>query len=362
MSVVKHKNRPLASLTALTLVLFVVLTTGSTVSSFVAKAEDSQSFSAGKALTKQQLAVKIGEEAITQNLKLGKYTNLSQLITDQVNLHEKEGFKFGGLSFSVTNGDEITHYQLSHDVLTEIVTKSNNGSSSSDIISQQDYALNPSNNSKFSTLSDGLNKKLSEVAINRETVEKSNRKALAETGTNYDSDQHSNYLNFYTSYYYFGDGYHNLLLASNNAWNATFGNADPGGKDGMDVEWNPSQYYMGSVVWQPNTSTVVPAGYWNWPHEISMNDSTLHYGASGLYYVEPDHNSKTNSVSVYLYPISDGVIGQRGNWYGNYIHTWNYFGGSTVSFSIGYGIFSLSASSSPLTGSYKINNYGIYII
>jgi hypothetical protein len=345
---------------SLTVISVAALLTLGSVASLSFADETPLPGTSGKPLTPQQEAVRIGQAQLNKNID--NFNNLGELISEEVKLHEENGFKLGGLNFSTDDGTTHINYKLSQDVLhKETYQKDANGQLKK--TDEQDLpSFDPTNKTKFSKLTPGLLKVLNSIPMHKKSPNVNSHIAHASTATAYDSDQTTSTLSMWQDMYYFGSGYHDVDISTHNTWTGTgCACADPGPRDGMDVEWNPNNLYMGSVVWQPNTPTSAGAFGWSGIHDIAIDQSTQHYGVEGGYYVEPDNNSKTNYVEVYLYPVSSSVYGQTNNYYGNYIHTWNYFGGSSISFNIGYKAFGISYYP-PLSGNFRINNWGTYTI
>lgn len=114
----------------------------------------------------QQLAVKTGEATISSKIDAGSYSNLGQVISDEVKLHEANGFKFGGVSFTTISGSKETHYSLSGDVLHEQVYSYDSSTNRPGrVISENTIHMNPGNKSKFSTLSPGLMRLLTRILV-----------------------------------------------------------------------------------------------------------------------------------------------------------------------------------------------------
>lgn len=75
----------------------------------------------GNPLTEAQVSIKTGSEKINAKMNNNEYDNLSEIIIDDVKLHEENDYKFGGLSYStIDNNGLITEYNLTSDVLSEV--------------------------------------------------------------------------------------------------------------------------------------------------------------------------------------------------------------------------------------------------
>ena len=180
---------------------------------------------------------------------------------------------------------------------------------------------------------------------------------VANAATEYDGQQHREDLSpgFLVSRW--GTGNHSMTL---NTWGYWYGGlcgcADPGDEDdAMDAEWDPSDMYMTNVTWTPSgTFTAGPFG-WHGTHNIAMTSTTNHAQLGGDYQ-KPDKNSKYNDLYVYLAPKAPSVYGRGFNAYGNYIHNWNFWMFSGITYALTYGHFTISTE--PLfTGSWDYNFY-----
>ena len=166
---------------------------------------------------------------------------------------------------------------------------------------------------------------------------------VANATTEYDGEQHTEDLSPGFLISRWGTGNHSMTL---NTWGYWYGGlcgcADPGDEDdAMDAEWDPTDMYMTNVTWVPSgTFTAGPFG-WHGTHNIAMTSSTNHAQLGGDYQ-KPDKNSKYNDLYVYLAPKSSSVYGRGFNAYGNYIHNWNYWMFSGITYALTYGHFTIS--------------------
>jgi hypothetical protein len=91
----------------------------------------------------------------------------------------------------------------------------------------------------------------------------------------------------------------------------------------MDVEFNPDKMYQYGMGWNPDISTVVPAGLCLAGTQLAMT-SSMAQAWNGAYSQKPSHCSQVNALKIDIRPSSSAVYGAYFNMYFNYTHTWNW--------------------------------------
>jgi hypothetical protein len=168
--------------------------------------------------------------------------------------------------------------------------------------------------------------------------------------TGYDNNQNYSDLGFsWAVYWYDAPGQHQLhsaYLQSNGEWDGNgTGNSDPGGRDVIDVEYDPSVMYLNGVVWSPGVDnpnfpwTLHPAcGGQQRP--LNM-DSSMGNAWWGAYTQQPSHCAKYNTLQLDIRPKSSASFNVNFNVYFNFTHTWNYYNPGPISVSASFGFLSV---------------------
>jgi hypothetical protein len=152
-------------------------------------------------------------------------------------------------------------------------------------------------------------------------------------------------------------GLHSAYLQSIGSWHgAGMGSPDPGGRDAIDVEYDPAVMYLVAATWAPNvqgnTAPNICSGQ-QFPYNMT---SDMGKAWSGAYSQQPSHCNQYNVLQVNIRPKSSASWGVWFNVYFNYTHTWDFnpFGGA-ISISAGFGFLSVGPGS--LGGEWNMNQY-----